>query len=51
VEFVELANRRNQIQDAYREGGTRIAVFTASDQLELGEIQLRLQQIWKMKLG
>lgn len=51
IEFVELANRRNQIQDAYREAGTRIAVFTASDQRELGEIQVRLQQIWKMKLG
>jgi hypothetical protein len=28
TEFVELANRRNQIQDGYREGGARIALLT-----------------------
>jgi hypothetical protein len=46
VEFVQLANRRNAIQDAYREGGVRMAVFSSSDQRELAEIQLRLQAIW-----
>lgn len=46
IEFVELANRRNEIQDAYREGGNRIALFTLSDQRELGEIQRRLERLW-----
>ena len=46
IEFVGLANRRNQIQDAYREGGNRIALFTLSDQRELGEIQRRLERLW-----
>lgn len=46
IEFVELATRRNQIQDAYREGGNRIALFTLSDQRELGEIQRHLQRLW-----
>lgn len=45
IELVELANRRNHIQDAYREGGNRIARFTLSDQRELGEIQHRLQYL------
>jgi hypothetical protein len=48
VEFVALANRRNQIQDAYREGGNRIAMFTLSDQRELGEILRRLQELLQL---
>lgn len=47
IEFVELANRSNQIQDSYREGGNRIVTFTLPDRHELDEIQLRLQHIWK----
>ncbi len=45
IELVELANRRNQIQDAYRQGGNRIARFTLSDQRDLDEIQRRLQRL------
>jgi hypothetical protein len=51
IEFVELAKRRNAVQDAYREGGNRLALFTISDQRELGHISQRLQQIWKQVVG
>jgi hypothetical protein len=46
LEFVQLGNRRNVIQDAYRQGGARLAVFTSPDQRELAQIQIRLQEIW-----
>lgn len=48
IELVDLVNRRNEIQDAYRVGGNRIALFTVSDQHNLREIQRRLQEIWTL---
>jgi hypothetical protein len=51
VEFVELGMRRSAIQDAYRKGGNRLALFTISDQRELGLLNQRLQQIWKQVVG
>lgn len=41
IEFVALGNRRNQIHGAYQAGGNRLALFTQSDQKELGEIETR----------
>ena len=46
AEFVELANRRNSIQDAYRIDANRVALFTISDQRELEEIRVRLLWLW-----
>lgn len=46
AEFVEFANRRNAIQDAYRIDGNRVALFTISDQRELEEIRVRLLWLW-----
>lgn len=51
IEFVELARRRNAVQDAYRKGGDKLALFTISDQRELGLINQRLQQIWSQTIG
>ncbi len=51
IEFATLGNRRNAIQDAYREGGNRLALFTISDQRQLGLINQRLQVIWKQVIG
>jgi hypothetical protein len=42
AEFVALGNRRNEIHGAYRAGGNRLALFTISDQKELGLIEQRL---------
>ena len=45
VEFVALENRRNEIHGAYRAGGNRLALFTLSDQNELGLIETRLRAL------
>lgn len=45
IEFVALGNRRNQIHGAYRAGGNRLALFTLSDQKELGVIETRLRTL------
>jgi hypothetical protein len=45
-QFVELANRRNAIQDAYRADGNRVALFTISDQRELEEIRVGMLRLW-----
>ena len=45
IEFVALGNRRNQIHGAYRAGGDRLALFTHSDQQELGVIETRLRTL------
>lgn len=45
LEFVALGNRRNQIHGAYRAGGNRLALFTLSDQKELGVIETRLKAL------
>ena len=51
TEFVELANRRNAIQDAYRTGGNRVAFFTISDRRELEDIRVRLLRLWTQLNG
>lgn len=43
LEFVALGNRRNEIHGAYRAAGNRLALFTLSDQNELGLIEARLR--------
>ncbi len=45
IEFVALGNRRNEIHGAYRAVGNRLALFTLSDQKELGAIETRLKAL------
>lgn len=51
AEFVELANRRNAILDAYRAGGNRVALLTVSDQRDLDQIQVRMLRLWGLLTG